>query len=369
MSFYIRLLAKQRGVDNSFLSMRKSLLTIALLFFANASRAEQLLPTAAGTTWDYDSTETMTGSAPANSKVTVTAGRQMLYGIELVKLETATNGSSPSKFELINVDDESITRLARSGKDGQPIKLNPPETIIVAPLKPGATWDSEDEVEGVKVRQHFTVLDEENVVVPAGKFKAFHVKGKGSSLISVTLDRWFVPGVGVVKEDTLLRGPALRQQRTFELVKLTTSAETKPPAEQSNASAKPSEPTTLATTPEPSDTASVTPSKKLTVEVSADPAGGLTTEFKSSVPRIYVRWSGHDLPEGARIKVVWVAEDVGDLVDRNFVVDETETVAATPNASARFTLARPPDGWAEGKYRVEFYIDNVLTETVNVSIK
>jgi hypothetical protein len=111
-----------------------------------------------------------------------------------------------------------------------------------------------------------------------------------------------------------------------------------------------------------------TPSKKLTVEVSSDPAGGLKTQFKPDVVNIYVRWHGHDLPEGATIRVAWVAEDVGDLVEPNFVIDETESVAPAPDASARFTLGRPPDGWAEGKYRVEFYVDSSLVETVRVTI-
>jgi hypothetical protein len=112
----------------------------------------------------------------------------------------------------------------------------------------------------------------------------------------------------------------------------------------------------------------VSPSKKLTVEVSSDPGGGLKTTFKSHVANIYVRWHGHDLPEGAKVRVAWVAEDVGDLVEPNFVIDETETVAPSPNASVRFTLGRPPDGWAEGKYRVEFYVDGALVETVRVTI-
>src|SRR5439155_7923372 len=108
--------------------------------------------------------------------------------------------------------------------------------------------------------------------------------------------------------------------------------------------------------------------KKLTVEVSTDPAGGSQTEFKSDVENIYVRWHGHGLPTGAKVRVAWIAEDVGDLVEPNFVIDETETVAAAPDASARFTLGRPPDGWAEGKYRVEFYVDDVPVETVRVTI-
>jgi hypothetical protein len=110
------------------------------------------------------------------------------------------------------------------------------------------------------------------------------------------------------------------------------------------------------------------PGKKLIVEVSTDPSGGLKTEFKSNVENIYVRWRGRGLPEGARVRVAWVAEDVGDLVEPNFIVDETESVAPTPDASARFTLGRPPDGWAEGKYRVEFYVNDELEETIRVTI-
>ena len=31
-------------------------------------------------------------------------------------------------------------------------------------------------------------------------------------------------------------------------------------------------------------------------------------------------------------------------------------------------LGRPPDGWAEGKYRVEFYVNDELEETIRVTI-
>ena len=83
---------------------------------------------------------------------------------------------------------------------------------------------------------------------------------------------------------------------------------------------------------------------------------------------MYVRWHGRGLPPRATVRVVWIAEDVGDLVEPNFVVDETETVAPEPDSSARFTLGRPPDGWAEGKYRLEFYVNDELEEILRVTI-
>ena len=361
--------------------MRKLFLAVEFLLATVSVRADQLLPTVEGTSWEYDSRETLTGAAPLHSVVTVRAGKQLLDGEEVVKLETLS-GNAVSKTELVSADENGIACLARIGKDGKITKLNPPEPIIAAPLKVGATWELEGEVAGIKMHQHFTVVAKESVTVPAGTFQAFHLQCEDSSLMSIKLDRWFVPGTGFVKETTVLRGPGVMQRVTLELNKITevlskpvvapSPAAPKPAEQQPDSSPKsaiavsstamPSEPVAS-----PEEKAAA-PSKKLTVEVSSDPAGGLKTEFKSAVANIYVRWHGHDLPEGAKVRVAWVAEDVGDLVEPNFVIDETETVAHAPDASARFTLGRPPDGWAEGKYRIEFYVDDLPVETIKVTI-
>jgi hypothetical protein len=359
--------------------MRTPILAAALVLAAVSIRADPLLPTGEGTTWVYDSTETLTGAAPVQSVVTVRAGKQLLDGKEVVKIETLS-GNVVSRTELVRVGENGVVCLARSGKDGKIAKLDPPEPIIVAPLKVGDAWDSSGEVAGIKMRQHFTVVAEENVTVPAGRFRAFHLQCEDSSLMSIKLDRWFVPGTGFVKETTVIRGPGVLQRITLELNKVT-EVLAKPAATPSAPSPKPTEqrpsPTPVAAvTPAATPSApaaspeeqSTPPPKKLTVEVSSDPAGGLKTEFKSDVANIYVRWQGHDLPEGATVRVAWVAEDVGDLVEPNFIIDETESVAPTPDASARFTLGRPPDGWAEGKYRVEFYVNEMPVETVKVTI-
>lgn len=360
--------------------MRKSFLAAALLLAAISVRAEALLPTAEGTTWEYESTETLTGSAPVRSVVTVRASKQLLDGKEVVRLETLL-GNIVSKTELVSVDEIGIVCLARSGKDGKITKLNPPQPILAGPLKVGAAWELEGEAAGMKMRQRFTVVAEESVTVPAGTFRAFHLQCEDSSFMSIKLDRWFVPGIGFVKETTVVRGPGMLQRINLELNKIT-EVLAKPVASPSPAAATPagqqpkSSPTPAPAGPSvapPSEPAAspeekAAPSKKLTVEVSSDPAGGLKTQFKSDVANIYVRWQGHDLPDGAAVRVTWVAEDVGDLVEPNFIIDETETVAPAPDASARFTLGRPPDGWAEGKYRVEFYVDDLPVETVRVTI-
>src|SRR5450759_559813 len=127
--------------------MRILFLAVELLLAAVSVRADQFLPTIEGTTWEYDSTETLTGAAPVHSVVTVRAGKQLLDGKEVVRFETIS-GNVVSKTELVSVDENGIACLARSGKDGKITKLNSPEPIIAAPLKIGAAWELESDVAG-----------------------------------------------------------------------------------------------------------------------------------------------------------------------------------------------------------------------------
>lgn len=368
--------------------MRKWILAAALLSVCASLPAQQVLPTSEGTSWQYDSVEELGGPAagPAvRSVVSLKVGRQLFEGKEVLKLETLSGGTIV-KTELVSPDARGMICVARSGKDGKLAKLDPPETVVPADLKVGATWKQQDEVAGFKLPQHFKIEAEENVIVPAGKFRAFRFHCAESDLMSFTIDRWFVPGTGFVKEVMVVRGPnrALLQRVTLELSKAPEiAAKPAPPAAASPSSSQPQVQLKLETTPTPSpsvlppnpfaetsppDEEPAAQGKRLTVEVSGDPSGGSKTEFKSDAPNIYVRWQGHHLPENARVRVAWVAVDVGELVEPNFIIDETESVAPTPDASARFTLGRPPDGWAEGLYRLDFYIDDVIEETLNVTI-
>lgn len=347
--------------------MKKVALAGIFLFAAAVARAEPLLPTAEGTTWDYESTEEQGGpaaaAAPMTASVTVSVGRQTFAGKPYLKFETRIDDAL-TKIELMTLDERGLVCHVRGGKDGRMAKLDPPQTLVPGAIKVGDSWESDGEVAGMEMRQRFTVAGEELIRVPAGNFRAFHIHCEDASVMSVALDRWFFPGMGFVKEITVVRGPTggLLQRTTLELQK----------RPEIIAKATPT-PSPATAPPEPSATPqekkeSASPGKKLIVEVSPDPGGGSKTEFKSDVENIYVRWHGRSLPERAKVRVAWIAEDVGDLVEPNFVIDETESVAPAPDSSARFTLARPPDGWAEGKYRVEFYVNDELEETIRVTI-
>jgi hypothetical protein len=351
--------------------MRKLILSGIIVLAATIGRAETILPITEGTTWHYESTEELGGpaaAAPTTAPVTVGISRQTFEGKEFLKFETAIDDVI-TRTELMTVDDRGIVCHFRAGKDGRMARLDPPQTLVPGTLKVGDSWESDGEVAGMEMRQHFSVLSEELVRVPAGSFRAFRIHCENASVMSVVLDRWFMPGVGFVKETTVVRGPTggLLQRVTLELQKRPEVIARPQPSPSPSAARPAASPTPQIRGPE-IQTEPSRPGKKLTVEVSTDPAGGMKTEFKSNVENIYVRWHGHGLPEGAHVRVVWIAEDVGDLADPNFVVDETESIAPTPDASARFTLGRPPDGWAEGQYRLEFYVNEELEETIKVTI-
>jgi cell division septation protein DedD len=337
------------------------------------ARAEPaLVGTEEGTTWNYEMREELGGpaaAAPTMVPVTVSVGRQTFGGKEFLKFETKTD-DVVTRTELMMLDEHGLVCHARAGKDGRMARLDPPQTVVPAAVKVGDSWESDGEAAGMEVHQLFHVVSEEPVRVAAGSYRAFHIHCEDASVMSVTLDRWFCAGVGFVKETTVVRGPTggLLQKSTLELQK--------PPEVIAKPEPTPS-PTPVTASTQTStppmrgpqiQTEPTHPNQKLSVEVSTDPTGGMKTEFKSDVANIYVRWRGHNLPEGAKVRVAWIAEDVGDLVEPNFIIDETESVAPAPDATARFTLGRPPDGWAEGKYRVEFYVNDELEETVRVTI-
>ena len=387
--------------------MRNFCFAVFVLLVAGHLRADPLIPSVEGTTWHYDVIEEVAGptAGPAvHSVESVRAGRQQFEGRELVKLETLAD-SAVVKTEIVAVDDHGIICFARGGKGTPVARLDPPQTIIPGQLQIGSAWDMDDEIAGMNMHLHFKVTGEDDIKVAAGQFHAFHLHADGKSLMSVQVDRWFAAGTGFLKENAVVRGPTgeLLQRRKLELTvppkvvppepqatpapAAAAIEETAPPRLQPTPwpvtadgqlieqNALPTASPTMAPdtekTPESVAKDAQTPAeslKKLTVEVSSDPAGGLKTRFKSDVPNIYVRWQGHDLPEHTSVRVAWIAEDVGDIVEPNFVIDQTSTTAASPDAQARFTLGRPPDGWAEGKYRVEFYVDEVLVETVRVTI-
>jgi hypothetical protein len=268
-------------------------------------------------------------------------GIQKIDGQPVLKFEMHRD-NLVTTTELITIDSSGIHCSARIDADGVRIPLVPPQTIVAAPLTRDLKWDFDGKAGDVEVHQHYAVVGEEEVVVPAGRFQAFHIHGEQSAPDSTTIDRWFVKGVGIVKDVTVMRNKDGDILRRIEL----------------DLKEKPK------TAPRPA----IKPPRKLSVGLSSEPIGDFVTTFSSDSPKIYARWQGHGLAEHANVRAVWIAEDIGDAASANYTIDEATAAATIPNARGVFTLSRPDDGWAPGAYRVEFYVDDQLIDTVKLKI-
>lgn len=271
-------------------------------------------------------------------------GRENIDGKSLLKFEMH-RASSITNTDLLTVDEHGITCWARINLDGELIKLDPPQTMVAAPLKQGATWNFDGQAGDLKVHQSYEVTGEEDIEVPAGEFHAFRIRGEQDSPSHITIDRWFVPGTGIVKDVTTMRGSDgdLLQRISLEL--------TDRPKIENRPEVK-----------------ADTTSKRVSVSFAKDQFGKATTIFSSDSPQICIRWQGQRLRKGDKVKAVWIAENIGEDFPPDYKIDEASATAESQNTHGVFTLARPEVGWAIGEYRVEFYVDDVFVDAEKLKI-
>jgi hypothetical protein len=330
---------------------------VAVYFFGIASAlAAPLVPTNPGTTWRYSMTEEVGKGLTisnlkqdADGKVRLPVlyrfdGIEDVDGKELLKFEMHRDGAV-TNTDLVTVDEHGITCWARINLDGELMKLTPPQTMVAAPLRQGASWNFDGQAGDLKVQQRYNVTGEEDIEVPAGEFHAYHIRGEQSSPSRVTIDRWFAPGTGIVKDITTVRAT---DGDLLERVSLELSERPK-----------------IENRPEVRSDAA---SKRLSVSFAKDQFGKASTVFSSDTPQIYVRWQGHRLQKGGKVKAVWIAENIGEDFPQDYKADEASATVESQNAHGIFTLARPEDGWAIGDYRVEFYVDNVFVDAAKLKI-
>ncbi len=270
-------------------------LVLVLMFLSASAFAAPLLPTNPGTTWRYSMTEELGKGltisnlkSDADGKVRLSVlyrldGMEDVDGKELLKFEMHRAGSI-TNTDLVTVDEHGITCWAR-------------------------------------------------------------IRGEQTSPSRMTIDRWFVPGTGIVKDVTTMRGTDgdLLERISLEL------------AERPKIENRP-------------EVKSEAASKRLSVTFANDQFGKPSSTFSSDTPQIYVRWQGRRLRKGGKVKAVWIAENIGEDFPQGYKVDEASATVESQNARGAFTLARPEDGWAVGDYRVEFYVDDVFVDAAKIKI-
>jgi hypothetical protein len=325
-------------------------LALAILLASPLSlAAEPLLPTAEGTVWNYDLVQeklsnsldlTEPNELERISVIYRMGGIEKIDHRELQRFEIY-RGDALDSVDLIAIEEHGIICPARIHADGKVVKLVPPQTMLATPLVKGKGWTFEGTIGEIKVNQRYEIADEEEIEVPAGNFHAWRIHCEQTSPAPATIDRWFVPGIGFVKVATIVKGESgIAAQRSWlNLKELPKIAPQKKSSE----------------------------SNKLTGDVSSEPQGELKTEFKENTATVYARWHGRALHDHAKIRAVFIAANVAGI-PANSQIDEMETTAPETNSGGTFALSRPEGGWTTGDYRVEFYLDDALADTVKFKI-
>ena len=328
----------------------KFLALLVLLAPPIALGADPLIPMAEGTTWNYElvqekpSSELDLTEPSQRTHFNVTyrlGGTESIDNKDLRRLEIY-RGDELESVDLIAVEERGITCPARTGLRGAVTKLAPPQTMIAAPVQTGTSWKFDGAIGDTKVSQNYEITGEEEIEVPAGKFRAWRIHCEQTSPTTATIDRWFVPGTGFVRVASVIKGESgvVAQKTWMNLKELPKVAAGKNSAQSSD---------------------------KLSAEVSNDPRGEANTEFKLDTAAIYARWHGRGLPKAANIRAVFIAENVTD-VTADYQIDEMETAAPAPNSGGTFELSQPEGGWAAGDYSLEFFVNDEPAQTVKFKI-
>jgi hypothetical protein len=328
----------------------KFLALLVLLAPPIAAGAETLIPMAEGTTWDYELVQEKPSSAldltEPNERTHFNVsyrlgGSENIDNKDLRRLEIY-RGDELESVDLIAIEEHGIVCPARTDPRGAVTKLIPPQTMIAAPVKAGTRWKFEGTIGDTKVSQNYEITGEEEIEVPAGKFRAWRIHCEQTLPSTATIDRWFVPGTGFVRVASVIKGDSgvVAQKTWMNLKGLPKITASKNSAQSSD---------------------------RLSAEVSNDPQGEAKTEFKVDSAAIYARWHGRGLPKTANIRAVFIADNVTD-VTADYQIDEIETTAAAPNSGGTFELSRPEGGWADGDYRVEFFVNEEAAQTIKFKI-
>ena len=117
-------------------------------------------------------------------------------------------------------------------------------------------------------------------------------------------------------------------------------------------------------------TAQVVDRKVVHAFLANDEKGKSATTFSPDVLNIYLIWKGEQLQPGDEIRVLWIAEDVGEASPTESKIGERSIPVHKSNDGGSCFVSRPRDQlWPVGKYRAEIYIGKRVVGVLRFTIR
>ena len=183
------------------------LMTLAIADFAVQGAAQgqvNYYPMKEGSKWYY---HTELPGTDAQTWIMHVAKLEKIDGVPLFRLEMTKKDSGMTATEHLRIGDDGVFRYRFNGQPA-----SKPVCVIKYPVKPGETWQNETEIGGQKVKMSSKVGNEEEVAVPAGKFKTMPVYVQADlGGLNMNTTYWFAANVGIVKQVVEFMGQKVTQ--------------------------------------------------------------------------------------------------------------------------------------------------------------
>lgn len=85
--------------------------------------------------------------------------------------------------------------------------------------------------------------------------------------------------------------------------------------------------------------------------------------FTPATPKIFVFYNLEKVPNGDKLRSVWICEKSEGIL-ANTKIDEATVEVGLIDNTGSFSLSKPTKGWPVGDYKVELYWNDKLAETM-----
>jgi hypothetical protein len=188
--------------------MRIFALALAAVVLQEPTPPAPFLQLKEGAVWTY-----ATGDKEGKVKVT---GREKIGEVETFVLTTEIGGAATEK-EFIVADATGI-KMLRLTSGGNTTDFATPFVRLKLPPAAGDKWEWKGDIGKEKATASYTNEGEEEIAVPAGKYKAWKISAvmdiAGVKHAGVN---WFVPGVGLVRQQSEFESGGKKHKSLIEL--------------------------------------------------------------------------------------------------------------------------------------------------------
>ena len=166
---------------------------------ATGAPAGDYFPLNQGTVWVYRTTR-------GPDLMLRVSGTGQVGDVTCTLIESISNGMVTQR-ECFRREGDTVFAYVRAYPSGN-VLLQPPQPMLRLPPSVGQAWLWEGKVGDGTARLQLQWARTEQVTVPAGTYAAAQLYLEGTvAAEQVQSWRWYAPGVGMVKEDSILSAP------------------------------------------------------------------------------------------------------------------------------------------------------------------